>query len=109
MGDLVNAVQSKDAKAYGEIVSRFGLGPYCEQVCAWVCSVTCSEFCICICPNPALQPWFTTVGYFDIYSDIDGTTGKTNKSLALSGLSFGGGPNFAFEGPLQLGGFCPSF
>jgi hypothetical protein len=109
LGDLVNAVQSRDAKAYGEIIARFGLEPYCLQVCAWVCSVTCTEFCLCVCPNQALQPWFTTVGYFNIYSDIDSTSGKTNKSLPPVSLGYGGGPNFAFYHQLQLGGFCPSF
>ncbi len=106
--DLVTAVQARDAKVYGDIVDRFRLYPYCLQLCGWVCSVTCSEFCICLCPNPALQPWFTTVGYFGIYSDIDGTSGKTNKGLPFPSLSSQGGPNFAFFGPLQLGGFCPS-
>jgi hypothetical protein len=106
--DLVTAVQSRDADAYGDIVARFRLEPYCLQLCTWVCSVTCSEFCICLCGNPALQPWFTTVGYFGIYSDIDGTSGKTNKGLPFPSLSSHGGPNFAFFGPLQLGGFCPA-
>jgi len=106
--DLVTAVQNREAGAYGEIVARFRLGPYCLQLCGWVCSVTCSEFCICLCPNPALQPWFTTVGYFGIYSDIDGTSGKTNKGLPFPSLSSHGGPNFAFHGQLQLGGFCPT-
>jgi hypothetical protein len=107
LGDLVTAVQNRDAKAYGAIVDRFGLGPYCAQVCAWVCSVTCSEFCRCVCLNQALQPWFTTVGAFYIYADIDAATGKTNKSHTAPGLYFGGGPNFAFHDQLQLGGFCP--
>jgi hypothetical protein len=72
-----------------------------------VCSITCSEFCVCVCPTGTLQPWFTTVGYFDIYSDIDATSGKTNKGLPFPSLSSHGGPNFAFYGQLQLGGFCP--
>jgi hypothetical protein len=109
LGDLVSAVQRRDAAAYGQIIARFGLGPYCLQVCSWVCSVTCHEFCICVCPNPALEPWFTTVGYFDIYSDIDAASGKTNKTLPFVTLACGGGPNFAFFDCLQLGGFCPSF
>jgi hypothetical protein len=106
--DLVRAVQGPDAAAYGAIVDRFGLHRYCLQLCAWVCSVTCSEFCICLCPDPALQPWFTKVGYFGIYSDIDGTTGRTNKSLPFPSLGHGGGPNFAFFGHLELRGFCPA-
>ena len=108
LGDLVRAIVQRDAKAYGEIIARFRLSPYCLQVCAWVCSITCAEFCICLCRNPALQPWWTTVGYFDIYSDIDSTSGKTNKGLPAPSLGFHGGPNFAFYGALQLGGFCPS-
>jgi len=107
LGDLVQAVRNRDAAAYGEIVARFGLAPYCLQLCAWACSVTCLEFCVCICQNPALQPWFTTVGYFDITSDIDATTGKTNKGLPNPTLGYHGGPDFAFFDQLQLGGFCP--
>ena len=105
--DLVTAVQGRDAQRYGAIVDRFDFHPYCLQLCSWVCSVVCTEFCICICPDPALHPWFTTVGYFGIYADIDPLSGKTNKSLPFPSLGSGGGPNFAFYGPLQLGGFCP--
>ena len=76
-------------------------------VCAWVCSELCYEFCVCVCPPPVKPPLFTYVGHFDIYTDIDPGTGKTNKGLSFSGLFFNGGPNFAFEGPLQLAGFCP--
>jgi len=108
LADLVAAVLNRDTERYRAIIARFGLGPYCEQVCAWVCGVTCAEFCICVCRNPALQPWFTTVGYFDIYSDIDPVSGKTNKGLPFASLGSHGGPNFAFFGCLQLGGFCPS-
>lgn len=108
LGDLVSAVAGRDAKTYSEIVSRFGLEPYCQQVCAWVCAVVCYEFCICVCPNEAQHPWFTTVGSFDIYSDI-GASGKTNKAVPLDGGSPGGGPNYAFFDCLQLGGFCPAF
>lgn len=110
LGDLVLAVQNRDAKAYGEIIARFGLGPYCFQVCAWVCSSVCYEFCRCVCPPPALQPWFTTVGNFDIYTQIDPTSGLTNTSLTPTvGMPYGGGPNFAFWKQLQLGGYCPVY
>lgn len=108
LGELVSAVQQRDPRIFAEIVARFGLGPYCRQVCAWVCGIVCREFCICVCGNPALQPWFTTVGYFDIYADIDAATGKTNKSLPYASLDFHGGPHFAFYDCLQLGGFCPA-
>jgi len=104
LADLVSAVQKRDAAAYREIVERFRLGPYCWQVCAWVCSVTCYEFCICVCPPPGLQPLFTSVGSFGIYSDIDSTSGKTN-----TGSKGFGGPDYAFWDQLQLGGSCPGF
>ena len=105
--DLVNAVQTGNVEAYREIIARFGFGPYCWQVCSWICTVSCFEFCVCVCPPPGIHPWFTTVGYFDIYADINPATGKTNKSLPFASLGSGGGPNFAFYGALQLGGFCP--
>lgn len=110
LGDLVSAAQRRDAKAYGEIVTRFGLGAYCRQLCAWLCSVTCRELCICVCPNQALEPWFTTVGSFNIYADINGATGLTNKSLPVTlSMPYGGGPNFAFFEQLTLGGNCPAY
>lgn len=104
---LASAVAAEDAKTFEELVSQLELRPFCIQLCHWVCSSVCHRFCVCVCPDPTLQPWFTTVGYFDIYSDIDTTTGKTNKALAYSGLGYGGGPDFAFFSCLQLGGFCP--
>ena len=104
LADLVTAVQTIDAELYREIISRFGLGPYCWQVCAWVTSVTCFEFCYCVCPNQDNHPWFTNVGDFSIVpgADIDTTTG-----LTLHPENGHGGPNFAFYDNLSLGGFCP--
>ncbi|HWB86769.1 MAG TPA: hypothetical protein VG675_21670 [Bryobacteraceae bacterium] len=108
--DLVTAVMDRDAKAYAEIVDRWGLRIYCWQVCRWVSWAICRVFCICICPPPALRPWFTTVGNFDIYTQIDPALGKTNTALVPTiNMPWGGGPNFAFFDELQLGGFCPSF
>jgi hypothetical protein len=108
--DLVTAVLKRDAKVYSEIIGRWGLGPYCWQVCGWICWAICREFCICICPPPPLRPWFTTVGLFDIYTQIDPASGKTNTSLIHTvDMPSGGGPNFAFYDSLQLGGYCPTY
>jgi hypothetical protein len=107
LSDLVTSVQEGNVELYREIVGRFGLGPYCWQICAWVCSVSCHEFCVSICPPPVLDPIFTSVGHFSILSHISGTSGKTNMNLSFSGLDFGGGPNFAFYQQLELRGFCP--
>ena len=101
--DLVAAVEGRDAKSYAEIISRFGLGPYCYQICGWICSRICSEFCYCVCPSNALNPLFTKVGLFDIYADIDSTSGRTNKSIASAG-----GADFALYSCLELRGFCPA-
>jgi hypothetical protein len=103
LADLVAAVEGRDAKSYAEIISRFGLGPYCYQICGWICSRICSEFCYCVCPSNALNPLFTKVGLFDIYADIDSTSGRTNKSIASAG-----GADFAFYSCLELNGFCPA-
>jgi hypothetical protein len=104
--DLVGAVNARDAKAYGSIVDRFGLWPYCWQLCGWICGVTCTEFCICVCPPPALRPWWTAVHDFSIISDIDPGTGRTNKVNPVTLV--GGGPNYAFYSCLELRGFCPA-
>jgi hypothetical protein len=109
LADLVAAVVQRNEEAYRAIVARFALGPYCWQVCAWVCAEVCYEFCICVCPPPSTQPLFTYIGHFDIYTDIDPVTGRTNKGLAFPGLYHNGGPNFAFNGQLQLAGYCPIY
>ena len=109
LADLVSAVRNRDAKTFDEIIDRFGLGPYCYQICAWVCSVTCYGFCICVCPPSVNPPLFYEVGNFDIYAQIDPITGLTNTHLTpTTPMPFGGGPNFAFFEQLQLGGWCPA-
>lgn len=64
-------------------------------------------FCVKLCAEkplaePGDYPYFTRVGDFNIATDIDATTGLTNK--AKSGH---GGPDFGFFGKLRLKGFCP--
>jgi hypothetical protein len=109
LADLAAAVINPNADAFSAIVNRFGLGPYCWQVCSWVCGEVCYEFCICVCPPPQTQPLFTYIGHFDIFTDIDPASGKTNKGLVFPGLYYNGGPNFAFTGQLQLAGYCPIY
>jgi hypothetical protein len=112
MSDLVDAALTRNAQAYRQIVSRFNLSPYCWQLCSWVSSGICFGFCIRVCPQPgAYQPLFTTVGNFDIYTQIDPGSGLTNTSLSPppSGMPWGGGPHFAFCDELLLGGTCPVF
>ena len=108
LGDLVTAVSEGNTKLYGTIIDRYGLWPYCRQICAWVCSVTCHEFCYCVCPPPGYPPIFKQVGLFEIYGEIDPSTGLTSTSQPASiSMPYGGGPNFAFYEQLQLGGYCP--
>ena len=106
--DLVAATVAGNVEGYSAIVDRFGLAEYCWQLCSWVCSEVCYGFCICVCPPPEVQPWFTSVGDFDIYTQIDPTTGQTSAVPATISMPWGGGPNFAFNLELQLGGYCPS-
>ena len=108
LGDLVRAAESRNAKLYEAVVDRFGLEPYCWQLCGWVAEVVCEGFCRCVCVPPAPRPWFLTVGNFDIFTDIDPVSGKTNKALSAPGLWYGGGPDYAFYATLQLEGFCPT-
>lgn len=90
LAELLSAVQNRDATAFGQIIARFGLEPYCRQVCAWVCSVTCYEFCRCVClPSGQIIPLFTRVGCYNVgptpSNDFnpDGTT--KSGSLAFTG------------------------
>jgi hypothetical protein len=94
VGDLVTAVQNRDAKAYQAIIERFRLGPYCWQVCAWVGSVSCHEFCTCVCPP--LGSYFTAIGALLYESQID-------SSLPATGLTISNPPQ-AFFGTLRLNG-----
>jgi len=109
LSDLTAAVISNNAEAYRAIVDRYRLGPYCWQVCGWVCSEVCYWYCVCVCPPAVKPPLFTHVGHFNIKYDIDSGTGKTNKGLTFSGLYSNGGPNFAFQGQLELRGWCPIY
>ena len=104
LSDLVSAVQEVDGEAYGEIIDRYALWPYCLQICSWICTVSCLEFCRCVCPTNYLHPWFTNVGDFNILpgADIDTVTG-----LTLHPENGHGGPNYAFYDCLKLGGLCP--
>jgi hypothetical protein len=110
LADLVAAVATRNANAYGAIVARFGLGPYCWQVCGWVCSEICHVFCICVCP-PQLFPEFTAIGGYNYQTQIDSAlpaTGLTNgdtraffETLRLNGVltqTLGGQPlEYRFE------------
>jgi hypothetical protein len=88
LGDLVTAVQNRDAKGYRAIVERFNLIPYCWQVCAWVGSVTCFEFCRCVCPPKGPIPLFTSVGIYDYTTDINSTSGGNGLTIADSRAFF---------------------
>jgi hypothetical protein len=101
LSDLVAAVISNNAEAYRAIVDRFGLGPYCWQVCGWVCSEVCYEFCVVVCPPPVQPPEWTNIGNFLVLTDINAA--GTTKYAKLSA----GGLNYAFFSALNLSGNCP--
>jgi hypothetical protein len=99
---LVNAVETENAGAYEELVSKLGYERFCHQLCFWLCRLICRRYCQCVCPPPRPRPWFTHVGHFHIYGDINTANGYTNKAV------FGhGGPDYGFFGCLELRGFCP--
>ena len=98
------AVGAGDIKTFSAVVSKFKLQRFCIQLCHWVCSLRCHRFCVLVCPPIFNHPWFTHVGDFGIYADIDPGTGLTNKSEAGHG-----GPNFGFYDCLSLRGFCPKY
>lgn len=97
---LSAAVGEADAQAFAAIVAELKLQRFCLQLCHWICFLRCRLFRIRICPPD--EPWFTHIGHFGIYADIDSGTGLTNKAQAGHG-----GPKYGFFGCLELRGYCP--
>jgi len=63
----------------------------------------CVELCVPLEEQPPVEnPWFTHVGDFHIFADIDPTTGKTNKQVLGHG-----GPDYGFFHNLKFYGYCP--
>ncbi len=100
---LLDAVETENADSFAELVNRLGFARFCHQLCYWLCRLSCRRYCWCVCPPPRPRPWFTHVGHFHIYGDIDAGTGLTNKQVLGHG-----GPNYAFFSCLELRGFCPA-
>ena len=86
---LVDAALTRDAGSYGQIVSRFGLGAYCWQLCSWVMSGVCHGFCRRICLLPGdVTPLFTKVGCYQVgppVSDFNPNGTTTVGDLAFTG------------------------
>jgi len=99
---LLTAIDTEDTDSYAKLVKKIGFERFCHQLCFWVCRLWCRRFCWCVCPPPRPRPWFTHVGHFHIYADIDGASGLTNKPVLGHG-----GPDFGFFSCLELRGFCP--
>lgn len=106
LGKLVDAVANANANNFAKLVKELDAVRFCHQICHWICSRRCAWTCRCVC-KPVLQPWFTNIGFFDIYADIHPLTGLTNKGLGYSELAYHGGPEFAFRGGIELRGYCP--
>ncbi len=101
---LMNAIGAGDSSAWAAVIKELKFERYCIQLCHWFCYLRCQGFCVLVCPNPFNTPWFTHVGDFGIYSDIDPASGLTNKSQAGHG-----GPKYGFFDSLSLRGFCPKY
>ena len=102
LDQLAGAAFREDAETFGALVKKLKLERFCIQLCHWLCFFRCRVFCRCVCRPRFDHPWFTHVGDFHIYADIDPGTGLTNKAV------FGhGGPDYGFFSCLRLLGFCP--
>ena len=102
LSDLAAAVIGNNAQAYRAIVDRYGLGPYCWQVCGWVCSEVCYEFCVCVCP-PTSTAYFIKIGQYE-YSEVSPPGGTTPKILSQIGGSGLTDDNRAFWRTLRRNG-----
>lgn len=91
-GDVLLAEPPSEGRAPG----RENIGPcYCVDLCVEQ-------------PPTVRHAWFTRVGDFNIYSDIDPATGLTNSAQPAGFPGAHGGPGFGFWGNLKLVGDCPT-
>jgi hypothetical protein len=68
----------------------------------------CAELCVEDAPV-VTYAWFTRVGDFSIYSDINRLTdGLTTRAMPFGFAGAHGGPGYAFTGSLKLIGDCPT-
>jgi len=51
----VDAFRAQDAKAFGLILERLKLGPYCGDICLWFCIKECVLECIKFCDPPKAE------------------------------------------------------
>lgn len=69
-------------------------------------------FCVQLCVKeapPVTHAWFTRVGDFAIYSDINFLTdGRTTHAVPFGFANAHGGPGFGFFGDMKLVGDCPT-
>jgi len=91
------AINARDQKAFGELVERFQIGPYCLQLCRWLSYEVCHRFCICICPQPETIPLFTKVGQYHV-APVFG-------DFQPNGTTTAGG--YAFSTTINLNGILP--
>lgn len=68
----------------------------------------CTELCVTE-PPVVTHAWFTRIGDFALYSDINYlTNGRTTHAVPLGFPNAHGGPGFGFFGDLKLVGDCPT-
>jgi hypothetical protein len=68
----------------------------------------CVELCVKEVP-PVTQAWFTRIGDFSIYSDIDyDGDGKTEHAVPFGFANQHAGPDYGFFGHMKLIGDCPT-
>jgi hypothetical protein len=69
-------------------------------------------FCVELCVKEApvvTHAWFTRVGDFGIYSDINHLSdGRTSRAVPVNFFNSHGGPGYGFFGALKLVGDCPT-
>ena len=102
LGDLVNAVETRNAKLYGAIVDRYGLGEYCLQLCGWVSSVVCSGI-----PASAFARRLDWLAVFFKIGNIEYPTAVDCTLPAGTGLTVMSQQPYAFFSNLRLNGVLP--
>lgn len=66
------AMLKGDARAWGPLLERLKLSPFCWYVCRWYCHLHCDRRCVIFCP-PGCQSVFRYIGGYDVISGINST------------------------------------
>ena len=105
-GDAVDAFRAQDAKAFGLILERLKLGPYCGDICLWFCIKECVLECIKFCDPPKAE---FTVDQIPEFAEVIARITRDEKLLERLAAAVAGHDAESYRRlvkALKIEGFC---